>query len=914
MIGEIPADLLGGSGSSEAREVAVGVADQAPGALALRDWAEQLEMRLMAGGGFGSGAGGSSYYYSPPSAGSTATSDFTGWLGGWGNMSAVPPALIMSTAALRCRVVILDHIAKARPYLRDKDTHKEYTGEFADKLNYPMGNEDPGMSLKRWVTVCISAMLEQGDVHVWKSEEKHLTRYARSGKALRRAYIPLPVGTVDPVPGKAFWKVSEWVFSDPTAGSVVHIPPEEMARIEYLWNPRDYHRGIGPMEACRLAIETDYWYAVQSRNRQAKGGLPALLLMNQRAGTQDQELRAFLAEFRRQMADQRGGVAGLGSDWKVERLGMTAVEADEINSRRYQVEEIARAHGIPLIDLGVYESTGFGREGMAILNRMRHTTTIQPLSERFANGATQQLVAEVEPGLEFAFDWSNVQAAQADLGEAITYTERLFAMGIPMEEAARVTSLALEDYTGKALGFLQSGLLTMEEIILRAEQAEEKAKNPPPVPTGLPPEFGGGGGGEATPGEHGGGAGPEHGGGKSPEHGTPRDDGGEGKAKKEGDDEEAQDESEKKAARTRALLEGARLSAAVVLQARELDALEERARAVGMGPAAFDRLIAQATPREVEASLAYQRRLEPYSSKIQRTYETGVNRAFKTANDRLWKLQKKRKKIRLEPGEPEPEGREVYTDSKGRYYFGALDPTLVDPLVENIGLDSVIDDIMDEEGDAFDEGIDSMREEMTGLGWLAPGAVLGAAAIRSLNRRRNAYLTARRALLGEAVERIVQEMRETLAGSLGAGEDIGTASRRLMKDLRPKFTGGDRATVGADGAVLGTEDAPGRGELWGDEEAYTAANTGRSALVQLEGGEIPPDLWWRWLTMEDDRVRPAHEDIHGVAKRVGDEFIAGSNLTYPGDPAADPALTMNCRCWTTLLTQAETEAQLERAA
>jgi hypothetical protein len=867
-IGEIP-DVLSAALTGHEPERAAASPEAERRALTLREATELVEMRLAAGFGYGQGFGGGFSLAARPY--DTNAGDWSnpwgGW-SGWGGVGRCPPQLIMSTAALRCRVVILDNLAKARPIIRDKDTLKEYTGEFAEAIAKPMGEADPYMSLKRWVTVNVSAMLEIGDAHIWKSEEKYLTRFARNGKALRRAFIPLPVGSVEPQPGKAFWKVSEWTYADPTTGQVVQIPPEEMARIEYLWNPRDYHRGVGPMEACRLAVETDYWYALQGRNRQMKGGLPALLLMNQRAGTQDQELKAFLAEFRRQMADERGGVAGLGSDWKVERLGMTAVEADEINARRYMVEEIARAHGVPLIDLNVYESTGFGREGMAILNRMRHTATIEPLSERFADGVSQQIVAEVEPSLEFAFDWSEVKAAQDDFGEAIEYASRLFAMGVPMDECARITSLALEDYEGKDLGFLAAGLLTMEEIQLRLEQA----KNPPEPPPQLAPFAGPGG-----PAPGGGGRPPEFD--STDDDETPED----AEPKKKGEDDRSEgvdDQGEgTRAARVRAALAGARLSAAAVLSTEQLDSLEARAHRVGVTAAAFDRLVAQSTPRETEASIAFQGRVSPYSKKIRKIYERGVNRAFKTVNDRLWKLKDKRPKIRLLAGEPEPEGKEILTDSKGRYYFGAVDPQLVDPLVENIGLDSVIDDILDEAGEAFDEGVETMHEEMRGLGWLAAGATVGAALLARAEAQREAYLSRRRALVGDALERVRRDILLVVeSGLVLEGAAVGTISKELMGALRPTLTGGG--------------EFEGRGQLWGDEEAYNAANAGRAALAQLQGPELDREIWWRWLSMADERARPSHQELHGTAVPVGSEF--GFGLTYPGDPNADPDQTINC--------------------
>jgi hypothetical protein len=49
-----------------------------------------------------------------------------------------------------------------------------------------------------------------------------------------------------------------------------------------------------------------------------------------------------------------------------------------------------------------------------------------------------------------------------------------------------------------------------------------------------------------------------------------------------------------------------------------------------------------------------------------------------------------------------------------------------------------------------------------------------------------------------------------------------------------------------------------------------------------------------WITCEDSHVRPAHAAIDGMTIPIGEEFLSG--LSYPGDPNADAALTISCRC------------------
>jgi HK97 family phage portal protein len=52
-----------------------------------------------------------------------------------------------------------------------------------------------------------------------------------------------------------------------------------------------------------------------------------------------------------------------------------------------------------------------------------------------------------------------------------------------------------------------------------------------------------------------------------------------------------------------------------------------------------------------------------------------------------------------------------------------------------------------------------------------------------------------------------------------------------------------------------------------------------------------------WLATLDDRVRDEHEEAHGQAVGLDEDFtVGGESLRYPGDPAGDPSNIVNCRC------------------
>ena len=57
-------------------------------------------------------------------------------------------------------------------------------------------------------------------------------------------------------------------------------------------------------------------------------------------------------------------------------------------------------------------------------------------------------------------------------------------------------------------------------------------------------------------------------------------------------------------------------------------------------------------------------------------------------------------------------------------------------------------------------------------------------------------------------------------------------------------------------------------------------------------------IFRRWVTQRDERVRGSHAALHGTVQPLGTDFISGdgNTLRFPGDPRAPASETVNCRC------------------
>lgn len=142
------------------------------------------------------------------------------------------------------------------------------------------------------------------------------------------------------------------------------------------------------------------------------------------------------------------------------------------------------------------------------------------------------------------------------------------------------------------------------------------------------------------------------------------------------------------------------------------------------------------------------------------------------------------------------------------------------------------------------------------------------------------YYEATEGLLNAVGDRLAARATQSLAEGVAAGETQAQLKRRL------------KALFSNEGAQLG----PVRADRIAQTEATRAFNAGAQATAQaIEGPDRP--LVKQWLTRHDERVRASHSDADGQIRLLGDPFdVGGSEMQYPGDPAAPADETINCRC------------------
>lgn len=79
--------------------------------------------------------------------------------------------------------------------------------------------------------------------------------------------------------------------------------------------------------------------------------------------------------------------------------------------------------------------------------------------------------------------------------------------------------------------------------------------------------------------------------------------------------------------------------------------------------------------------------------------------------------------------------------------------------------------------------------------------------------------------------------------------------------------------------------------------SWASAMAHNAAMEAATTSDPDPAVGLEWVTMNDGKVREAHQQANGQRVPTGHEFeVGGEKLMYPGQPVGDPANWMNCRC------------------
>jgi HK97 family phage portal protein len=156
---------------------------------------------------------------------------------------------------------------------------------------------------------------------------------------------PIPSTRMKPIPDRKKY-IRGYVYFPRHGQKAKELPPEQVCFFRFP-NPFDFHRGLAPLTAYRLALETDTAAVRWNRDTFNQGGALQMLI-SLPADLGKVEFTRRKAEIVEELVEkQRRFMIGRAGDIKAEQLSVSHKDLEFLAGREFTREEIDRVFGIP---------------------------------------------------------------------------------------------------------------------------------------------------------------------------------------------------------------------------------------------------------------------------------------------------------------------------------------------------------------------------------------------------------------------------------------------------------------------------------------------------------------------------------------------------------------------------------------
>jgi len=251
-----------------------------------------------------------------------------------------------------------------------------------------------------WRELAMMCLCLRGDFYAYKVRDN-------SGRV--RELLPLLPGAIA-VRQLSNWELEYMVtFSD---GTTETVPQSEVFHVMY--RTVDGVRGLSPIACARqtigLALAAQDHGASTFMNGAKPGGilsLPSVLSKEALERLKSDWQSAYSGE-------NAGATAVLEQGIEFKPLSMTNADAQYLETRKFQVEEIARIFGIPQFMIQNQEKTSSWGSGIEQMSMGYVRYTLLPWVKRWENAIWKDLLSESDPDVQVRFNLEGLQRGATD--------------------------------------------------------------------------------------------------------------------------------------------------------------------------------------------------------------------------------------------------------------------------------------------------------------------------------------------------------------------------------------------------------------------------------------------------------------------------------------------------------------------
>ena len=269
---------------------------------------------------------------------------------------------------------------------------------------------------------------------------------------------------------------------------------EQMAYLRWL-NPRDRYYGLGFVAAVRQPIMAEEYAAIRDKQFERRYGVPPGILSSKTQSIGTPQATEVQKRWEQMVGGYQnaGRIAVLGQDLTYQAIALSARDALELDTRKWRVQQIAAASGVPMVILAGMKDATFANAKEAV--DFLWEFTLAPKLDRVADMITHRVLPLVtdEP-LVARFDYSQVDAlndnelevaqrmvTQVQAGAAPTVDEVRDKLGLGPHVNTEIGAMIVLSQTIK-IETAENVLALADMGVLGAQAALDAQMSPPEAP------------------------------------------------------------------------------------------------------------------------------------------------------------------------------------------------------------------------------------------------------------------------------------------------------------------------------------------------------------------------------------------------------------------------------------------------
>ena len=252
------------------------------------------------------------------------------------------------------------------------------------------------------------------------------------------------------------------VYKYTDAGIIKYIEAKDIIHWMFT-DPANVYWGMSPMQAAGrmvdIEVEMSKWNKIAMQNRAVSDGVFSF---------KDSLTPKQWAEARTQIREQHQGSATARTPWVLsggatwQAMSLTPAEMDFIESKKLNREDICSVFGMPPPMICFYDNATLANIETA--RKILWLDTVIPYLDDLKSGFNLALAPDFGPDVRIVYDLSNVEAIREKYQEKVETGERLFAMGVPLNDINRKLELGFDDYPWGDIGYISARVYPVGSI------------------------------------------------------------------------------------------------------------------------------------------------------------------------------------------------------------------------------------------------------------------------------------------------------------------------------------------------------------------------------------------------------------------------------------------------------------------